>query len=1460
MRRTPVLGRPPQILRRNIKPVPTPVVDGRQVLPIVELAKLQLDPAEIAAAAAVAGETGNYDAGWSRAYDDLIRTSCCFFATEFIRGPKEAPYHGRFLVGRHHLEWDAMIPRYDRMNILAARDHGKCKTAESLIFSADGRRVRMDSWKGGQVIGYDSKTFQLKRAWASPSRRMGEERCLRVTTRTGRQEMVAEDHRFATIDGWVFARELRIGDRIACPRTLPVCGEKPLRPGEAWLLGVLVGDGSLTGSGVKFTNGDERIWRAAQGICTGWGWGFARYPAKSVVHGLSAGADADAGPIPWLRAHGLMGCDSYQKHVPEAIFTAPNFDVTEFISGWMDTDGEVNTHGGGCVEIGTVNEEFARAGLHLLTRIGVVAVLSRKRGLYKGRVHLSWRLTIRGRSILRLAQQVRLRGAKGEQLAALACSQGQKAEGGSVDLLPKGVTKWLQYTSSWTRKRGGPGYDPGCDMTRDKARQVAKFQGNVRLRQLADAEILWDEVVNIEAMGLRPVYAVQVEGLQSYVGQDIVNHNSYFWTLAYPIWKAGFNQPGSLGYIFSSTQPEAEKFLKMIKDEILENPAFAHLIPVSGQRNWSAKEIGLRCGSVIRARGFGVKVRGGHPQWVVGDDVLDDEDIYSETIRRRNVDYFLSAIANMVPLQEHVPRRKRAQLVVVGTPMHQGDLYAALKQTGEYECRIYPARARDGTLLFPERYSEATLQRKRRELKSEARFAREFLCCLPGTMVETDRGQRPIEDLQAGDCVLTHRGRFRRIVRTFCHVYAGAIVRVRGRLHVTENHPILTPNGFIAAGDLVNGDSVTFPRPQLDVSVGTVSLLDGCSVPYLLTPDKKGAYCRGSAKHLPSGSVGKSGAKALPISVAVTPDFMYLVGLWLAEGHIGSGDKLVVWNFGYHETHTLAAECQRLISVVFGVSATVDEKPETGTTIVSVGSRILGDFLARHFGRGASAKRLPIWARGAHPDALWGLLRGYIDGDGHAESGTSVRVSSVSEMLLRDFQFVAAQCGLFSTIKKVHDGGESVILGRKVKVRPSWRMDFDGGSGKSVLQARKPPRTHLWGRIHNTLERAEYTGAVHNIEVDGDNSYVAEGVAVHNCQPLSDEASLFPGYLFEGSKVRQPYKLGLPASYWEDRGFLRYTGVDIAMSAETGGDYFVIFTVAIDGQGNRWIANLTRAKGWGFQKQLDAIKDEYYLLKPETILIEANQMQRVWADELVRETDLPVRKFFTTGVGGRQPAQPWKKGATSISANKHHLDRGVPALRISLENLKWRVPRGDEHAIELTDHWIGEMGAIGWIDGKVQSVGEHDDMVMACWMANTAVTMSASQKIDMITVGDEEKKAILAAPMAAEFGAAEAQSPVEQQTRKALAALYQGHSVEVDREAYVMGVRDELHRYVGDCLDGGAQARAVITLQEIKRLDGLHGVRAGDVHLARSKTGGYGGPSSWKPREYAPSIDDLGGF
>lgn len=211
---------------------------------------------------------------------------------------------------------------------------------------------------------------------------------------------------------------------------------------------------------------------------------------------------------------------------------------------------------------------------------------------------------------------------------------------------------------------------------------------------------------------------------------------SFFWCYAYAIWRSfyhwvppaiaiGFKSipKTSLGYIFSNTQDQAIKHLTLIKEEILRNPKLQHLIPpgkgASGPMGWSQKEIKLANGAVIRAFGWGSSVRGAHPGWVICDDVLNDESIYSEMVRNKQKDYFYSAVTPML-----IPG---GQLVVVGTPFHSADLYNDLEKNDEYIFKRYPAITDDKKALWPTRYPMEMLDAKQREIGS-VRFSREYLC------------------------------------------------------------------------------------------------------------------------------------------------------------------------------------------------------------------------------------------------------------------------------------------------------------------------------------------------------------------------------------------------------------------------------------------------------------------------------------------------------------------------------------------------------------------------------------------------------------------------------------------------------------------------------------------------------------------------------------------------------------
>jgi len=203
--------------------------------------------------------------------------------------------------------------------------------------------------------------------------------------------------------------------------------------------------------------------------------------------------------------------------------------------------------------------------------------------------------------------------------------------------------------------------------------------------------------------------------------------------------------------------------------------------------------------------------------------------------------------------------------------------------------------------------------------------------------------------------------------------------------------------------------------------------------------------------------------------------------------------------------------------------------------------------------------------------------------------------------------------------------------------------------------------------------------------------------------PIADDMSLFPQFLFQGAPTEVfTLTLGMPKEVYERLGVTIYMGVDFAMSSSAAADYTVIWTMGVDKWGNRWIIDIERGKGLPYQTQLSMINATGRKYDPALVFLESNQMQRIFGDELIRTTDLPIKKFVT-------------------GAQKNTLDKGVPSLRTLLENGKFRIPRGDKRSIEVTNIWIEEMRSFTWVEGALKSVGSHDDLAMALWVCDQAI-------------------------------------------------------------------------------------------------------------------------------------------
>lgn len=215
---------------------------------------------------------------------------------------------------------------------------------------------------------------------------------------------------------------------------------------------------------------------------------------------------------------------------------------------------------------------------------------------------------------------------------------------------------------------------------------------------------------------------------------------SYYFSNAYCAWQLyKYSRPkntvfsarptkssSNRGYLFSFSLQQSVDLMEILKGNIESNEILnERLLPKSKNSGaWASTNIVCKNGARLTCKGFGSSVRGAHPYWIVVDDGLKDNVIYSQLQRQKSIDYFHSVIMNML-----VPG---GQIIVVGTPFHAADLYGDLKSKvtkdkNSWFVIEYPAIFPDGRILWSNRWSFFDLMDKR-NTQGNIIFSRENLC------------------------------------------------------------------------------------------------------------------------------------------------------------------------------------------------------------------------------------------------------------------------------------------------------------------------------------------------------------------------------------------------------------------------------------------------------------------------------------------------------------------------------------------------------------------------------------------------------------------------------------------------------------------------------------------------------------------------------------------------------------
>jgi glycosyltransferase involved in cell wall biosynthesis/intein/homing endonuclease/SAM-dependent methyltransferase len=380
----------------------------------------------------------------------------------------------------------------------------------------------------------------------------------------------------------------------------------------------------------------------------------------------------------------------------------------------------------------------------------------------------------------------------------------------------------------------------------------------------------------------------------------------------------------------------------------------------------------------------------------------------------------------------------------------------------------------------------------------------ETSCQLSGTLIFTNEGMKTIENVKVGDMVLTHKGRFRKVTELIKKEYSGTLYSFKRRkdfnpIVLTEEHPLLTAT-FHKRSD-AKGNRV-YSDKNLNIQWKTPEHIN-TNTNYLLSPKMPFGNLSeikfSDYLDLPVDGYNKIGPKFnkrydykyIDNTIEITEEFMYMMGLFAAEGCASAKRGKQRPHYGQITFAMHLKEMDKAQRVIdFFGSGKIKQTSPNGITI-TLSHSVWAKFLATQIGTHVD-KKIPSFVWDCSKEMQNAFISGMFGGDGcikqtndHNNAGKRYcmkNYTSISPSLAYGFCQLLANQGIYASVgysKK----REAYSIDWSADPKASQHRELDDFFATRVVKKQSD----------------EYNGTVYNFEVEEDQSYVTDRTIVHNC-------------------------------------------------------------------------------------------------------------------------------------------------------------------------------------------------------------------------------------------------------------------------------------------------------------------------------------------------------------------------
>lgn len=408
-------------------------------------------------------------------------------------------------------------------------DYSQCIDGDSYIFCNTGIKKLKEIIPGKDKICMIDPQHKNKHRVLNINvlANKGKAECLRITTNTGRQLILTEEHPVKTKQGFTLAKDLKLSDTLYIENLFGTksVGRLLINSDEAYIAGLFYGDGHYpkeksgkrkpTDRSIFFSTGLDR--EELQPLLDNY-FGCEFYGPKNTSRGIRGHSDK---VLSFYKKYPKR--DSHEMEIPKRILKSDFESKMNFIGGQIDSDGSI---GNGRFRYTSACESYIRQLQLLFQSVGFHGIIRSTTTILNEREYTEYHLIV-NYGLSRLKPYLRLKRKKQEiidwELSKQYAVPANKTSHCSTQRIPLEIYQDLPRTSEFHKTyrnslRKGRLIHSTLETYIDELSELDS-------RWLDVHHFMYEQITNIEKVGKREVYDMEVENLHEFNPNGIRVHN-----------------------------------------------------------------------------------------------------------------------------------------------------------------------------------------------------------------------------------------------------------------------------------------------------------------------------------------------------------------------------------------------------------------------------------------------------------------------------------------------------------------------------------------------------------------------------------------------------------------------------------------------------------------------------------------------------------------------------------------------------------------------------------------------------------------------------------------------------------------------------------------------------------------------------------------------------------------------